>query len=119
MFVGLCMQAGLKCVGEQAKGRIKFSPYSSQRAEFLFFRKSKHERLVQSQIPCDTWGRFGTAAFEEKLLQSNFLPNIRKLSIENRTLKCKRDGLKCVEDTFRPMHYGSISSINDLKYLKM
>ena len=98
MFVGLCVQAGLKCVGEQAKGRIKFSPYSSQRAEFLFFRKRKHERLVQSQIPCDTWGRFGTAAFEEKLLQSNFLPNIRKLSIENRTLKCKRDGLKCVEE---------------------
>ena len=84
--------------GEQANGRIKFSPYSSQRAEFLFFRKSKHERLVQSQIPCDTWGRFGTAAFEEKLLQSNFLLDIRKLSIENRTLKCKRDGLKCVEE---------------------
>ena len=43
-------------------------------------------------------GDFVTAAFEEKLLQSNFLLNIRKLSIENRTLKCKRDGLKCVEE---------------------
>ena len=60
-----------------------------------------------------------TTRRKEKLLQSSFLHNFRKFSIENRTLKCKRDGLKCVEDTFRPMHYGSISSINDLKYLKM
>ena len=39
-----------------------------------------------------------TTRRKEKLLQSSFLHNCRKFSIENRTLKCKRDGLKCVEE---------------------
>ena len=39
-----------------------------------------------------------TTRRKEKLLQSSFLHNFRKFSIENRTLKCKRDGLKCVEE---------------------
>ena len=98
MFVGLCMRAGLKCgrVGQRAE--LNSAHTAANGLNFYSSGKASIERLVQSQIPCDTWGRFGTAAFEEKLLQSNFLPNIRKLSIENRTLKCKRDGLKCVEE---------------------
>ena len=93
------MHAGrIKVWESRQKAELNSAHTAANGLNFYSSGKASMNVLSSRKFHVTHGGDFVTAAFEEKLLQSNFLLNIRKLSIENRTLKCKRDGLKCVEE---------------------
>ena len=98
MFVGLCMQAGLKCVGSRQMAELNSAHTAANGLNFDSLGKRRIKVLCHHIFHVTHGRNVVTTRRKEKLLQSSFLHNFRKFSIENRTLKCKRDGLKCVEE---------------------
>ena len=96
MFVGVCMQANVWESRRMAE--LNSAHTAANGLNFDSLGKRSMKVLCNRIFHVTHGGNVVTTRREEKLLQSNFLHNIRKCSIENRTLKCKRDGLKCVEE---------------------
>ena len=66
MFVGLCMQAGLKCVGSRRMAELNSAHTAANGLNFYSSGKASMNVLSSRKFHVTHGGDFVTAAFEEK-----------------------------------------------------